>query len=124
MSRTVPQTGAAVAVSVGIAGLVAVGYGLILRFHIENTDEAIADEARGGLWLLAAAGLLTLAATAAGVARAPWWAVTLIPIPIVAGILPALLLPANILPFGTAMLSVPATLTGLITTIVCAFRRG
>jgi hypothetical protein len=105
--------GAAVA---GSAGLVALGYGLTLRFSIENTEEALAAEARGGWWLLVAALLLLAAAAAARWSGAPWWTAALIVVPVFLGVLPALLLPGDIVPFGTALLSAPFAVAGMAAT--------
>jgi hypothetical protein len=119
----VRSAGAAVAVVAALAGLAALGNGLSLRFHIENTSEAIAEEARGGRWVLAAAGLLLIAAGAARWAHVPWWPVALITAPVFFGSVPALLLPGNIIPFGTALLAALLTATGLIATVVYAIIR-
>jgi multidrug efflux pump subunit AcrB len=99
------------------------GEGLNLRFHIENTSEAMADEARGSLWLLGSAMLLAGAAGASLWSKAPRWFAVLIALPVIVGILPALLMPGNIIPFGTAVLSGLVAVVGLTATVLSAARR-
>ncbi|GAA3943201.1 hypothetical protein [Actinoplanes auranticolor] len=122
-SAPVRPAGAAVAVIAASVGLVALGAGMSLRFHISNTSEALAEQTRGGLLLLTAAVLLLGAGGLARWARVPWWPVLLIPAPVVSAAIPALVLPGNILPFGTALLGGLLTVTGLIATIVYAATR-
>ncbi|MFC0027974.1 hypothetical protein ACFFMM_00350 [Micromonospora chaiyaphumensis] len=97
--------------------------GMNLRFHIENTSEAMADEAHGTLWLLGSAVLFAGAASLALWSRAPRWSAGLIGLPLIAGILPALLLPGNIIPFGTALLSGLVAVVGLTATVLSAARQ-
>jgi hypothetical protein len=105
-------------VAAGAVGLVLLTAGMGMRFHIENTVEAVAEETRGGRWLLLAAALFAAAAGAAAGSRAPRWAVVLVALPVVAGIAPALLLPGNIIPFGTALLSGIAAVVGLVAVLL------
>lgn len=106
-----------------VSGLAVLAQGLSLRFHIENTDEAMAESARGGLWLLGSACLLGAGMALARWAGAPWSLAVVLGLPIVAGVLPALLLPGNILPFGTALVSGLACLGAVVAMVVRAAKR-
>ena len=114
-----PAAVAAAAV-LALVGLTALGAGLNLRFHIENTNEAIAEETRGGYWLLAAAVALLAAAAMVRHAHVPWWPAVLVATPVAVGVVPALLLPGNILPFGSALIGGLAVIVGLIAAAVYA----
>lgn len=120
MSQLARAGVAVVATAVATAVLV---QGMGLRFHIENTDEALAAERQGGLWLVGSMALYAVAAAASVWADAPRWAPIAIASPIIAGVIPALLLPGNIIPFATALVSACAAGIGAIATIVSAARR-
>lgn len=106
-----------------VGGLAALAQGLGMRFHIENTDEALAEASRGGVWLLGSTCLLGGAVALARWSGAPWTVASLIGLPIVAGVVPAFVLPGNIIPFGTALVSGAVCLGAVIATLVVAGRR-
>ena len=95
--------------------------GMQLRFHVENTDAALAEESQGGLLLIGSAVLFLGAAVAAWWPGGTRWTALAIALPVVLGIIPALLLPGNIIPFGTALVSGIAAIVGLLVAAWRAF---
>jgi cytochrome c oxidase assembly factor CtaG len=114
---------AVAACAAGAAGLILLAAGVSLRFHVENTAASAAAEERGALWLLGSTALLAAAAGTSHWSGAPLWATALICFPVLAGVAPALLLPGNILPFGSALVSGLVAVVGLTAVLVSTARR-
>lgn len=108
---------------VSLGGLAVLAQGFSLRFHIENTEEAMADSTRGGFWLLGSACLLGAGMGLARWSGALWSLAAVLGLPVVAGVVPALLLPGNIIPFGTALVSGVACLGAVVAVVVRVAKR-
>jgi len=104
------------------AAIAAMAHGLELRFHIENTTDAMIEASIGAKWLTLAIGLVLLAAWTSWKSSGSRLAVIAVASPVAAAI-SELQYGGNILPYGAALLTVLAAAIGVIAIVILAFRK-
>src|SRR5437588_9069031 len=106
-----------------LAALATMFYGLYLRFHIENTNEAIIQSAIGAKWLLLAIFLFLLTAWQSWIISGSRWVVVAIISPAILSAIPALLYDGNILPYFAALFTGLVAIIGVIATVTLSLRK-